>query len=115
VQAAIFTRLGCVPRLQDPLHGSLDLIERILWEGLAGDRAVALEMLAGKRGQRSCVQVARTSDAGGLHTRAGRLLEGLQWAVCDNDGEGLDQAPVGVPRQARVASQRDQPLDALFA
>ena len=50
-----------------------------------------------------------------LHARSGCLLEWLQRAVGDDVGEGLDQAPVGVPGQPRVAGQRDQTLDALVA
>src|SRR5271165_4995004 len=71
-------------------HGSLDLIERVLREGFAGQRSEALQMLAGELGQRARVEVARVSHAGRLHARAGSLLEGLERAVRNDLGKGLN-------------------------
>ena len=102
------------PAREDGLDGQVQLLVRIARELAPGvlpdDR---LELVD----QRRAVRPRRGRCPGGAVRRLGRVegvVEPLALHVHDDPAEHLDEPAVGVPAEALVAGQRDQPVQGLL-
>jgi hypothetical protein len=91
VRAPVDLRPRVVPRLEDGAHGAQELGARVLGEALPG--LLAVDLLEGIDDLRPVVLVVLRQ----------RVLEALPVDSVDDLSEHLDQAPVRIVREARVA------------
>ena len=102
------------PAGEDGLDGQVELLVRVAREVPAGVLAHdGLEVL-GERPQVVGVQVGVLLGAPGVLGRLERGVEPLALHVHDDPPEHLDEAAVGVPAEALVAGQRDEPVQGLL-
>jgi hypothetical protein len=112
VEAAVVAGAAVVPRLEDGPDRRVELLARVLREGLPAVLAVDVLEDLGEVAEVVGRQVdVLLHPAAGLHRRQ-RLLEMLLGDLGHDVAEHLDEAPVGVVGEAGVAGARREALDA---
>ncbi len=100
-----------VPRVEDGLYGQVHLLARVLREVASGVPRDDLLELLDQLLQVGRVEIHVDRDALGLLRGLQRLLEEVPVDAEDGLAEHLDQAAVGVPREALVAGLGDEADD----
>ena len=108
VDAAVGHRAVAQPGVEDGADGEAQLLLRILGERLAGVDLVERAEAARDLAHVVHAQLAVLAHAGALPGRGEDLLVALARDAAHDVAEHLDEAPVGVPREALVARVRGQ-------
>ncbi|MBV9233124.1 MAG: hypothetical protein JO030_03710 [Candidatus Eremiobacteraeota bacterium] len=92
-----------IARVQSNEHGALRATGRDLDLAIVGDGAFRVRDAAGHVHETRCGAFVRGAD-GTLRDHAGRTLLGAHGALRIGDGERIDAAALGLPRQCRLQS-----------
>ena len=110
---AVIDRALAEPAGEHRLDGQVELLVRVAREVAAGVLADDPLGLLDHLAQRGGIEVGVLLRAVALLGRVERVVEALGLHVHDDPAEHLDEPAVGVPAEALVAGQRDQPVERL--